>query len=54
MHIAAQVLARTAADLFSDPSHLEAALEELNAARGPDFEYVPLVGDRPPPLDYRR
>ncbi len=54
MHIAAQVLARTVTDLFSDPSHIEAALDELDAARGPDFEYVPLVGDRPPPLDYRR
>lgn len=54
MHIAAEVLARTAADLFADPSHLEAALAELNAARGPDFTYEPLVGDRPPPLDYRR
>lgn len=54
MHLAAQVLARTGADLFQDPSHLSAALEELNAARGPDFVYEPLVGDRPPPLDYRR
>ena len=54
MHLAAQVLARTAADLFLDPSHLTAAQEELNAARGPDFMYEPLLGDRPPPLDYRR
>ena len=54
MHLAAQILARTAADLFLDPSHLTAAQEELNAARGPDFMYEPLLGDRPPPLDYRR
>ena len=54
MHLAAQVLARTGADLFQDSSHLTAALEELNAARGPDFVYEPLLGDRPPPLDYRR
>ena len=54
MHLAAQVLARTGADLFQDPSHLTAALAELNAARGPDFVYEPLLGDRPPPLDYRR
>ena len=54
MHLAAQVLARTGADLFQDPSHLTAALAELNAARGPDFVDEPLVGDRSPPLDYRR
>ncbi len=54
MHLAAQVLARTGADLFQDPSYLTAALAELNAARGPDFVYKPLLGDRPPPLDYRR
>ncbi len=54
MHLAARILARTAADLFEDPSHLAAAQAELEAARGPDFQYEPLLGDRPPPLDYRR
>ncbi len=54
MHLASQVLARTAADLFLDPSHLIVALEELKAMRGGDFLYEPLLGDRPPPLDYRR
>ncbi len=54
MHLAARVLARTAADLYEDPSHLEAARRELEAARGPDFTYEPLLGNRPPPLDYRR
>ncbi len=54
MRLAARILARTAADLFEEPSHLEAAREELEAARGPDFAYEPLLGDRPPPLDYRR
>lgn len=54
MHLAAEVLARTAADLFEDPAHLTAARAELNAARGPDFVYEPLLGDRSPPLDYRR
>lgn len=54
MHRAAEVLARTASDLFRDPAQIEAAQAELDAARGPDFVYEPLLGDRPPPLDYRR
>lgn len=54
MHRAAEVLARTAADLFRDPARIEAAQAELEAARGPDFVYEPLLGDRPPPLDYRQ
>lgn len=54
MHLAAEVLARTAADLMRDPEALTAAQAELDEARGPDFVYEPLLGDRPPPLDYRR
>ncbi len=54
MLIAAQVLARTAADLIQSPDELVAARAELDAARGPNFVYEPLLGDRPPPLDYRR
>ncbi len=54
MRLAAEVLARTAADLIQDPSQLAAALAELHEARGPNFAYEPLLGDRPPPLDYRR
>ena len=29
------------------------AKAELERRRGPDFVYVPLLGDRDPPLDYR-
>ena len=54
MLVAAKTLALTAVDLFSDASHVERAKEELRAAQGPDFEYVPLIGDRKPPLDYRK
>lgn len=54
MHRAAEVLARTASDLFRDPAQIAAAQAELDEARGPDFVYEPLLGDRPPPLDYRR
>ena len=54
MLLAAKTLAMTTTDLFLDPSHLEAAKAELRAAQGPGFQYVALVGDRDPPLDYRR
>ena len=33
---------------------LAAAMVEYREKAGPDFEYVSLVGDRDPPLDYRR
>lgn len=41
-------------DLFTDPGLLEAATAEHREKAGPDFEYVSLVGDRDPPLDYRK
>jgi aminobenzoyl-glutamate utilization protein B len=31
-----------------------AAKAEHQKRVGPDFVYKPLVGDRPPPLDYRK
>ena len=33
---------------------LVAAKEELLKAQGEDFVYTPLVGDRAPPLDFRK
>jgi aminobenzoyl-glutamate utilization protein B len=54
MLLAARVLAHTAADLYRSPALIEAARGELEARRGADFTYRPLLGDRPPPLDYRR
>ena len=54
MAVAAKTLGMTAVDLFEDPSLAEKAKEELQKAQGPDFEYEPLVGDRKPPLDYRK
>ena len=53
MMLAARVLARTAADLVGDPSIIKQAQTELLQARGADFEYQALLGDRLPPLDYR-
>jgi len=54
MIVAAKTLAMTAVDLFTNPDLLTAAKEEHERRRGPNFEYVPLLGDRDPPLDYRR
>ena len=53
MMTAARTLARTAIDLFSEPETLRAARTEFEERRGPDFNYVPLLGDREPALDYR-
>ncbi len=53
MMLAAEVLALTAQQLFADPSFIEKAQEELLERRGEGFEYVPLLGDREPPLEYR-
>jgi len=54
MMVAAKTLALTAIDLFKDPSLTEKANEELQEKRGADFEYQALLGDREPPLDYRK
>jgi aminobenzoyl-glutamate utilization protein B len=53
MEVAAKTLALTAADLLADASLRAAAREEFLDARGPGFEYHPLLGERDPPLDYR-
>ena len=52
--LAAEVLAATAIDLLSQPELVAAATAEFNERRGSDFAYVPLLGDRDPPLNYRR
>ena len=54
MVVAAKTLAMTAVDLFTDAALLEAAKAEYRERVGPDFSYVSLVGDREPPLDYRK
>ncbi len=51
---AAKTLAMTALDLYNDPSKVEAARREFEERRGPDFQYRSLLGDRKPPLDYRK
>jgi len=54
MIIAAKTLALTAVDLFKDPDLVKAAQSEFIERRGADFQYIPLLGDRAPALDYRQ
>ena len=53
MLLAAKVLATTAVDLYEDPKLIQQATQEFEAARGPDYHYEALLGDRKPPPDYR-
>jgi aminobenzoyl-glutamate utilization protein B len=53
MMVAAKTIAATGIDLINDPSIITAAQKEFEKARGDDFEYIPLLGDRAPALDYR-
>ena len=50
----AKVLSLTAIDLFTNPVHLEVIRKEFDRRRGSDYIYSPLLGDRAPPLDYRK
>ena len=52
--LAAQVLADTAKDLFEDPKIIDLAKSEYQDKVGENFEYYPLLGERKPPLDYRK
>ncbi|MGW9685883.1 amidohydrolase [Flagellimonas sp. 2504JD1-5] len=54
MMVAAKTLTLTAMDLFKNPKIVEEARVELEKRRGEDFKYIPLLGDRPPALDYRK
>ncbi len=50
---AAKTMSLTAMHLMLHPDVLKTAQKELIEQRGVDFKYVPLLGDREPPLDYR-
>ncbi|GAB1489685.1 M20 family metallopeptidase [Opitutaceae bacterium] len=54
MVVAAKALALTGMDLFVQPELRAEAKAEFLRRRGPDFVYKPLLGDRAPPLDYRK
>ncbi len=53
MMVAAKAMALTAIDLFMVPANITAAKAEFDASRGAGFQYVPLLGDRQPALNYR-
>jgi aminobenzoyl-glutamate utilization protein B len=53
MMVAAKTMALTAMDLFSEPAALDKARAEFQKRLG-GFVYASRVGDRKPPLDYRR
>jgi aminobenzoyl-glutamate utilization protein B len=54
MIVAAKTLALTAYDIFKNPAIIEEATKELAKKRGDNFKYEALLGDRKPPLDYRK
>ena len=54
MHLATKLLAKTAVDLINNPDFISEATAELKQSQGVDFQYAALLGDREPPLDYRR
>ncbi|KDA01024.1 amidohydrolase [Hyphomonas oceanitis] len=51
--VAAKTLTLAAIELYKDPKLRKAARDEFDAARGENYEYKSLLGDRKPPLDYR-
>ncbi|MDC0186530.1 amidohydrolase [Gammaproteobacteria bacterium] len=51
--LAVQVLTATAKEIYLDSSIVRQAKDELLNNVGEDFDYVPLLGDRDPPLNYR-
>jgi len=54
MMIAAKTIAGAAVDLYNDPEAIISAKQELIERRGPKFNYYSMLGDRKPPLDYRK
>ena len=52
--LAAKAMTLMAAELFTNPELRAAARAEFDASRGENYHYVSLLGDRDPPLDYRK
>ncbi|MEQ9315487.1 MAG: amidohydrolase, partial [Henriciella sp.] len=52
--LAAKTLTAAAIELYQNDDLIEAAWDEFEARRGPNYEYKSLLGDRDPPLDYRK
>ncbi|WP_297694082.1 amidohydrolase [uncultured Eudoraea sp.] len=54
MMVAAKTLTLTAIDLFTSQDLVAKSKVEFLERRGSEFVYIPLLGDRPPALDYRK
>jgi len=52
--VAAKTLTLAAIELYTNPELRAEAKVEFDKARGPDYQYKSLLGDRNPPLDYRK
>ena len=52
--VAAKAMTLAAVELYTNPELRAAARKEFDEARGPDYQYQSLLGDRAPPLDYRK
>ena len=52
--VAAETITLAAVELFTNEELRQTARAEFDEARGPDYEYKSLLGDRDPPLDYRK
>ena len=52
--LAAKAMTAMAMELYTNQALREQAKAEFAASLGPDYEYESLVGDRAPPLDYRK
>ncbi len=52
--VAAKALTLAAIELYENPELRETARAEFEAARGENYKYQSLLGDRDPPLDYRK
>ncbi len=53
-HNAAKTLTLAGIELFTNEELRAAATEEFHKARGKNYKYKSLLGDREPPLDYRK
>ncbi len=52
--VAAKTLTLAAIEIYTNPELRREAKAEFDKARGPDYVYKSLLGDRDPPLDYRK
>ena len=51
---AAKVMSMTAVDIYNNPTLVDKAKKDLETAVGKDFKYKSMIGDRKPPLDFRK